>query len=1622
MKHLLIAALASLSFAQAAEPLRVFIRSGEKTHEPGAHDYPAFLRDWTRLLNERGAKAGGGDHFPSAEELAATDVLILHAEEAGNITGQDRENLEAYLKRGGGVVAIHGGSVSRDAAWYKSVTGGSWNFAHTKWREGPTSIYFTREDSPITQGVSNFDIEDEIYYDMDILPEAKILATAFTPKSKDGSDDGKRPINIYDIQPQIWTYVTGNRRAFVCIPGHVYQNFSHLSLQTILLRGIAWTGKQADVDVLLKNPQQLEKELRYPAGGPTRPELAAQRLEVHPEFNLSLVASEPLINKAINIDWDEQGRLWVVESPEYPNGRRVMNTAQWKDSGSLKPGQYEREATDRISVLTDANGDGVLDHKHVFADKLELATSFVFFKNGVIAAAAPDIWLLEDTDGNQVADKRTRLYTGLGTGDTHAVINNLRWGLDGWIYATHGYSAGTVTALGAPDKPAVGIGSGVVRFKPDGTEIEMYSSRGGNTWGLCMTSDGQCFWTQPTSGTVLFHTVLPEFVLAEGKIPGTNSWQGMISGQKTFPLVKWSQLPHVQVDWVGSYTAAAGCAIYEGGAWPAGWDYSYFVGEPTLNIVSHYFVKPHGITYEAAREKGREATEFVRSKDLWFRPIETRIGPDGALYVIDFYNQAIYHNDTRGPLHGPANAAVRPDRDHFFGRIWRLQHKDAKKIAVPKLEKGNVPQLTAALKDPIAHTRMTAFRLLRESGNAVSAPTGTSALAAYDRFKNAATSEEYRALISAFSAADDNWTKSALIAAASGHALDVVGECLTSTHPEMLADLVRNLLPTVMRKNPSAAAARLLTATGNAPAAATALKTAVLEAITSAPDARIEFSAPLAEALSRLLADPATATKALPLAARFDGKPEMQALVQKQVSALAELVENPKGDAAARSAAVHSLAVLGRDDSLAPLLGVLKNPAEPQPLRLAVIAALGANDRGQQLVAVFGTLDTAVRSAAFDECLKRPAYALALLGAVESGKLDAASISPGDIARLRSHPDKAVSNRANALIDKLMPGAKEKAALIARLRPEVTKPGDAAKGKLIFAAACAICHQFGGTGTAVGPNLTGMGSHGAAELLGHVVDPNREVDPSFWQWNITKKNGETHAGIIVSENAADLTLRSQTGDVEIHKADIASRENTRRSLMPEGLEGLGADALRDILSYIAATDDSRYRIVDLRGAYTADARRGLFASAEVTADSVFPRNYGNREVEGVPFFLMAPDMSADGRNLVVLKGGGKSNAANAYPQKVEIETRIKASRLYLISGIAGWGYPAIPDNRPALKVTLTHDGGQEESTVLRNREAFADYNREIPVPGSKLIKNFVHRGQLRLITVPAAKEGEITKISLESFDNGLSPVVVAITADLSKQPAEIETSQKNPAPAAAAANLTDEPAGSTAATGQKFAEPRKEGSLRVLLVGAGSSHHFPRDFIATDRKILSQIPKADVIGTMNLEEALQHMPHADVLVFSGNHDQFGTPEFQQALHAFADAGKGMLLLHAATWKHPWQGYNARFVTGDTTGHGRGTVHAQRLPQAEHPVLNGVPPQFDIQDESYHTTLRQGAASTVLIENLPDGQNPDKHPALWIVKDPKTRIVCYTHGHDDQAHANSAYQKIIANAVQWLGAK
>ena len=270
--------LAFPSWAQEAAPLRVCIRAGVKTHGEGQHDHPRFLEEWSKLLRGRGCEVIGALEFPTEEELASSDVLVIYAADGGSIHGEERASLERFLARGGGLVVLHDGVCGDDPLWFQTVAGGAWEHGHSKYLEGEIGLCFADHEHPITHGVANFDFEDEIYWDLHLDPAAHVLANAFhTP---------------FDVTPQMWTLERDGYRAFVSIQGHNWTSFSNPAWRTLLLRGIAWAGKR-EVDGLVK-PDEVAL-LRYPPGGPLAPELAAQSFVLHPDFEISLVAAEPLV-------------------------------------------------------------------------------------------------------------------------------------------------------------------------------------------------------------------------------------------------------------------------------------------------------------------------------------------------------------------------------------------------------------------------------------------------------------------------------------------------------------------------------------------------------------------------------------------------------------------------------------------------------------------------------------------------------------------------------------------------------------------------------------------------------------------------------------------------------------------------------------------------------------------------------------------------------------------------------------------------------------------------------------------------------------------------------------------------------------------------------------------------------------------------------------------------------------------------------------------------------------------------------------------------------------------------------------------------------------------------------
>lgn len=225
-------------------PIRVFLRSGLKSHGVGLHDYPQWLADWSKILTDRGAIVDGGLHFPSAADLANIDVMVMYKGDAGYMTADEKAVLETYLKRGGGLVSFHDTLCGDDPAFYSTVVGGAKKHGEVNFSAGSIKYTVVDKAHPIMQGVSDFAIEDEAFFKMTwaTAPGIHVLATAPMPTSG-------------EVVPQIWTYertIFGGQpfRAFVWMQGHLYANFTDARVQPMILRGIAWAAK-APVDALM---------------------------------------------------------------------------------------------------------------------------------------------------------------------------------------------------------------------------------------------------------------------------------------------------------------------------------------------------------------------------------------------------------------------------------------------------------------------------------------------------------------------------------------------------------------------------------------------------------------------------------------------------------------------------------------------------------------------------------------------------------------------------------------------------------------------------------------------------------------------------------------------------------------------------------------------------------------------------------------------------------------------------------------------------------------------------------------------------------------------------------------------------------------------------------------------------------------------------------------------------------------------------------------------------------------------------------------------------------------------------------------------------------------------------
>ncbi|GAA5117820.1 ThuA domain-containing protein [Luteolibacter yonseiensis] len=1218
----------------SAAPLRVLITGNN----------PALTGQCATALKAGGAQVTTGE--PSETKLATADVVILQSDKFEQLSTSDQTALSAFAKRGGGIVAINGGVAAGPSAWGKEVLGGAWDPADSRKFKELMMLYVVSNSHAIVKDSSPFDITDETYYDLDISDKAYVIASAFTPYGKNPKrGEGPRVpdkdvrSNIYDLQPQMWTYEGEDKhRASVILQG-APETLAHASVRTFILRSVAWAGKLENVDTFSVKADLAT--LRYPAGGPLRAADAIKKFQMQPGFVASVVAEEPLVNKPIAIQWDGRGRMWVAETPEYPNGKRPLNAPAWKETGVREPGNYDRPGRDSISILEDTNGDGEMDKKNIFHTGLELVTGFTLSGKGVIAVAQPHIVYLEDTDGDGKADKETPLFEGFAPGDTHFVANHFVEAPDGWVYVSTGSGA---DAKSVKTGKVTKISPGVFRFRTDGSVIEQVASQGGNSFGGEVTSDMEIYHGKATSGNPIEHVVMPEWVLAK-----SSTKAGAFSSVNPGRQVARKDLPERanirQIDQVGRFTAACSTAVYEGGAWPKEYNGMIFTTEPILDIIHCETIKQDGPVMKGPEKMDIQA-EWLRSTDYWFCPVDVSFGPDGAMYVLDFNTPVVTHNDTRGPEHSKSNASIRPDRDQYFGRIFRIQHKDAPKFPIPDLDSANAAALVAAFKHPNKVVRFNAIRILLEKGDtlgkqavpalttmAAGEPVASSrilALWALNRLgqlkdttlasamgspdshirKNAyliaesagipisgsqakagiddddarvrlatlralgastMTPEASAVLLASNSKFGDDWSKAAAAAAGAKAPTSQLESVLAdATGAGQTEESIRTMAAALVSGENTAqipGVVKAAAASKNAP-----FVIAVLQEFGKSQNAP-RGAAGAINALRVLLtsSNKRVAISALPVAAVWDKSGTLAKESTKVAGELLNAARDPNVPETTRAEAVRTLLpARSLNKFILPNVAALLAKPQPESLTkdlLTSLAATGEPEAGKAIIDAYPTLKDDQKEIAFNALAGRPEWAKQLLAAIESKKIAAESFTPALVSRLTAHPDAAVSASAKALFGGGTSSGKDE--LVSKLLPDIEKPGNIENGKTLFTAMCAVCHKIEGAGNVFGPNLDGIGAHPVRELLTHIVNPSLVVDDEHRTWNITMKDGTLHSALIASENEARVQIRMPGGVTQdLKTSEIASRVKGANSLMPEGLEAIGTDNLRDIIGYI----------------------------------------------------------------------------------------------------------------------------------------------------------------------------------------------------------------------------------------------------------------------------------------------------------------------------------------------------------------------------------------------------------------------------------------------------------------------
>jgi putative membrane-bound dehydrogenase-like protein len=904
---------------------------------------------------------------------------------------------------------------------------------------------------------------------------------------------------------------------------------------------------------------------------PLSPEESAKKWHVREGYRIELVAAEPVVLDPVAFDWDEKGRLWVIEMADYPLGM----------DGNGKAGG-------RVVMLEDSNADGRYDKRAVIVSDLSYPTGILTWRDGVIVTAAPDIFLIKPN-----GDKKL-LFTGFSTGNQQLRVNGLRWGMDGWVYcaagAHHGgYNKGTQIESKLTGEK-IDLGSRDFRFKPDTGEFDPQT--GPSQFGRAKDDWGHWFGVQ--NSFPLWHYVLQDHYLRRNPhvIPPDPIHQLFPRNPPVYPASCMEKRFH-SFDQAGRFTSACGIEVYRDQVLFNDGKTHAFTCEPFHNVVQHHLLEDDGVTFKAVRDPAESKMDFLASEDRWCRPVMVRTGPDGALWVADMYRYMIEHPQWL-PQNGKEELLPHYREGDDKGRIWKVVKESIG--SRPVFEWDNLP---IKLDSSNGWLRDKAQMKALWSGDGDASITGTANIKAQTAWtlliKGKLKTSDCMKLLEdesvhvreqALQMAEKLEWKADEASALQKALAKLVNDKdakvrlqLACTLGELKFEWAGDLLAEFLDAAPA-----------DSPLQGAALSSVLphLERVCAAfPEGgepennkaigmlfRCALATNNQKAISALLSQVEAKMHFEELLAVLDEKNLSLAAFAKQVTdaRAREAVEKmaarlqQAADSIQTAPTMESLTLLASDrehrervKALLPELWAKTGNAEV----LRLVAKLQPQGGVEFLLEGWDQRTPALRVQILETLLSNDAWTLALLKRPEAKSADAATR-----ARLMKHPKKNIASLAEKVFADSTSATRT--AVVEKFKPALKLQGDAARGKTVFASVCISCHKLDGVGLELGPDLRSVAQHEAEKLLNSILDPSAIIEPGFMAYHCTLKSGEQLYGVIATETSASLTLK-KAGNLtrSVLRSDVASLKSTNTSLMPEGLEAaLTPQSLADLIAYL----------------------------------------------------------------------------------------------------------------------------------------------------------------------------------------------------------------------------------------------------------------------------------------------------------------------------------------------------------------------------------------------------------------------------------------------------------------------